>query len=238
MTIYHTRDLRVLCFTNRDLSSAHTFQSTQQMDLSLLKTTRLVAVIGTAGRGKDSERLRPGDYDLMYEILLKVLPEKCEIISGGAAWADHLAVTLALDPAQKERIEHVTLELPSQFGDSYLDDEAGHVSNYYHHKFCYTTGINSLKELAVMVHHKAGKENVTINVGKGFFDRNARVAKADALVAFTFGNGIVPKDGGTANTVRKYFEIGGDFGRDFTHVDLNDFSVHRSSINPYLELKK
>jgi hypothetical protein len=56
-------------------------------------------------------------------------------------------------------------------------------------------------------------------------ERNTKVAEeADIILAMTFGTGAYIKDGGTADTVRKYFAISGhNVGY---HYDLNTLTLH------------
>lgn len=59
----------------------------------------MIGIIGTAGRGIDGMRLRRETFSLMSTFVkdivnnrLQVKCDEVELISGGAAWADHLAV--------------------------------------------------------------------------------------------------------------------------------------------------
>lgn len=163
-----------------------------------------VAVIGTAGR----DRGKPYDLELwcaMWEDAKSRFVSNVELVSGGAAWADHLAVSLFLsDPEQFT----LRLYLPSTFAPHTSRfvgpaDSAASAANFYHEKFTLATGIDARREIS----HVHGMKGVTIECEPsspgygGMFARNAKVAKAvDACLAYTWGDGKEPKDGGTKDT--------------------------------------
>jgi len=76
------------------------------------------------------------------------------------------------------------------------------VANRYHEIFSkklYGSEGESRKQLRQII------PEAKISVGKGFFDRNADVANAsDYVLASTFGNRAIPKDGGSLNTLRHF----------------------------------
>jgi hypothetical protein len=59
-----------------------------------------ISIIGTAGRGEDGDRLNLDVYTKMYrkakQLVDEIEPvvENQHLVSGGAAYADHLAVLL------------------------------------------------------------------------------------------------------------------------------------------------
>lgn len=165
-----------------------------------------VAVIGTAGRDKH----KPYSLDLwlgMLEDAYKRFPHDKEytLVSGGAAWADHLAVQLFLT---LPNVTGLKLYLPSAFSKEtrrFIGPQGSCASaaNYYHEKFRGITGIESMREIS-HVHRMEGVhiacEPVAPGLG-GFFARNKKVAlAADAVLAYTWGIGKEPADGGTKNT--------------------------------------
>lgn len=173
-----------------------------------------LAIIGTAGRRGDGERLNVAVFDVMTDIAYDVIRETgiTHLVSGGAAWADHVAVRLVLEgviPA-----ENLMIFLPSALNsDGFASSRDGNTSNYYHRKFSHTARIDSIAELNEVRRRGA---NLIVNPA-GFFARNAQVAaSADVLLAFTFGEGPAwtkqlsaattsareagLKDGGTAHT--------------------------------------
>jgi hypothetical protein len=196
-----------------------------------------LSIIGTAGR-KDPDRkenLSKAHFDAMCVVangLIDQLKESnypiTHLVSGGAAWADHVAVKLFLD----KKVPHLRLFLPCAFeGGSFHDTgvrdpktNPGGTANYYHKLFNNATQINSLTQIAIA--KAEGAE--LINVEKGFHARNALVAKSDFILAMTFGNGAEVKEGGTADTVRMYLDRvhkKGFFDKSF-HYNLTDGTIH------------
>jgi hypothetical protein len=194
-----------------------------------------IAIIGTAGRAEDGMKLRGesfGEMFLQVSRLIKkelVQNESYGLISGGAAWADHIAVyDFILGNAFS-----LDLELPCALtptgkfvdtGERDFHKNPGGTSNYYHESFSKKIGFSSFEQLlkASLV------PECTISVGGGFFDRNSKIAeKADHCIALTFGTGAALKDGGTADTMKKFLRK--NTGRSF-HIDLNDFQVYSPAI--------
>ena len=192
-----------------------------------------MAIIGTAGRGDDKDWLTHDHYQRMIEATIKLCQHfkidltQSQLVSGGAAWADHLVVTAALlrfvDPV------NVTLYFPTPLGaDGYLGDnkqteKTADTANYYHKLFSQRTGFDSVKQL-----HAIQTDGAHCVPGNGSFHaRNSLVAQAvgtdGVLIAFTFGGEIITqpewtvrealpdatakisglKDGGTADTWNK-----------------------------------
>ena len=189
------------------------------------------SIVGSAGRQEDGERLSKHHFDAACLIASELLYQFEEnnykitcLVSGGAAFIDHVAVRLFLD----KKVPHLRLFLPCEFvsgmfHDSGISNDAGKnpggTANYYHSKFKRKTGIDSLSELQIA--KREGAE--MINVDKGFFARNALVAKSDFILACTFGNKQEVKDGGTAHTIKCYLDRvrkEGIFDKSF-HYDLN-----------------
>lgn len=189
-----------------------------------------LAVIGTAGRKDDRGRLTAGHYARMVQGVetliahLKLNTSTIQLISGGAAWADHVVVSLALngiiDPTR------LLLFLPTELSDygyrgtDEASDKTASTCNFYHQNFSKIIGRSSIDELLEVRRRGA----VCNTDGGGFHARNAMVAKSvnpdGVLIAYTFGDdssGQVPwtarvfegsvtaqyaglKDGGTAHT--------------------------------------
>ena len=195
-----------------------------------------LAIVGTAGRKDDAAKLSRHHFEAMCVVaegLLNQLEENkypiSHLVSGGAAWADHVAVRLFLD----KKVPNLRLFLPAAWEDGRYKDNGitadpfknpGGTANYYHRKFQVATHINSLSEI-----HSAKAEGAElIPVEKGFYARNALVAKSDCILAITYGNGNEVKDGGTADTVGKYLERvrkGDIFDKSF-HYDLTSGQVY------------
>ena len=150
-------------------------------------------------------------------------------MSGGAAGADHVAVKLFLN----NKVSNLKLFLPAKWNDGmYYDngktnsfDNSGGISNYYHKKFQNATHIHSLSEIQIA--KLRGAE--LIEVERGFYARNALVAKSDFLLAMTFGNESQVKIGsGSEHCVKCYLERvrkGDIFDKSF-HYDLTSGKVY------------
>jgi len=200
-----------------------------------------LSIIGTAGRKDDAKHLSKKHFEAMCVVANGLINQCKEInypittlVSGGAAWADHVAVTLFLE----KKVPHLRLFLPADFiGGSFRDNgnkdpfkNPGGTVNYYHRQFQKNTGINSLTQLQIA----AAEGAELINVEKGFHARNALVAKSDFLLAMTFGNGNQVKDGGTAHTVGCYLnrvKKEGFFDKSF-HYDLNSGKIFVGCVLP------
>lgn len=209
-----------------------------------------LAIIGTAGRGPDGKQLAtdPERYlTRMLDAARKVseLTGATELISGGAAWADHIAVLLFLENPEHYSIE---LELPAAFepdgvgGYRYHDkgthdfkDNPGAVSNHYHKLF--TKAVAKVRPRFSSFLHFADVEAVHVglaaevrtNVGTGFLERNLVVAaKAHHCLAMTFGNGRQLKDGGTAHTMSNFLAKRNH--GDAYHLDLNTLKLYKDAI--------
>lgn len=166
-----------------------------------------IAIIGTAGRDRAwASRMDRALYFAMFadalhriQTIAQGLPIR--LISGGAAWADHLAVNLFL----KGYAAQLTLRLPAPFDPAVpayraLADnqyDPGSVSNYYHRQFARAVEHDSLADIAEAL-ARPGAESSTHD---GFKARNRIVAQeAEWMLAYTWGAGDAPADGGTLHT--------------------------------------
>jgi len=193
-----------------------------------------LAIIGTAGRKSDGSLLSLKCFEGMMKIgsLLIDKLESCNlkvthIVSGGAAWADHVAVKLYL----QEKVPNLILYLPAPFdncayhsgGNPYVEKTAD-TANFYHKKFQRTTYVNSLTDIQI-AKEKGAKLYV---VPGGFMARNTKVSESDILLAMTFGEKEFIKPGGTEDTVRKYLDRckkTGCFNKSF-HYNLSDGEIY------------
>jgi len=158
-----------------------------------------ISIIGTAGRNDDAAKLNQGVFTKMNikvnEILCDIGSREDRIlVSGGAAWADHVAVIQYLNGFAKQLILH----LPAKFDMDkrcFVGSKDAEISNYYHKKFSDNMGVDSLFQLWMAIDQKA----VVCN-WPGFKARNSRVAKSQYIIALTYNNGNIPKDGGTKHT--------------------------------------
>ena len=112
---------------------------------------------------------------------------------------DHLAVQLFI----LEDVGSLTLHLPCPWnGSKYLESKCKHssgaISNKYHEMFSKVIKEDSLKQI-----NDAIQLGATVHVHNGFLQRNSFVAQSEYLVAFTWGEGDIPKEGGTLDTWTK-----------------------------------
>lgn len=169
-----------------------------------------IAIIGTAGRDKT----KPMTYQTWVWMLRQakaLMPtaaaSQTHLVSGGAAWADHLAVQLFLDGVASELTLHLPAPLDNQgyFGGS--QGTAGGAANFYHSKFSLIAGLNS-REQILEASRQPGCRGSTQPIKQGYsamFARNALIVTeldhaTDRMLAFTFGQGTEPDDGGTKHT--------------------------------------
>lgn len=162
-----------------------------------------IAIIGTAGRDK-TKPMTKGLWQWMLDDVRKRVPVGAHVVSGGAAWADHLAVRLFLEG----HAAALTLHLPAPMQRDFLGPykSAASAANYYHKMFSDRIGIDSLMDIA----DAAGLpgcygsfQPAQAGYG-GLFVRNGLVAaEAEELLAYTFGPGDQPADGGTLDTWNK-----------------------------------
>lgn len=160
----------------------------------------IVAVIGTAGR--DTYNIYNKElYDKMVNVVKHIIKDLTDVvlISGGAAWADHIAVKLYLEGY----VSRLILHLPCEYSNNqYIDngksawyENPGRTSNTYHKKFSQIIGEDSFQQIT-----EAIKKGAEVGIHKGFHARNLLVAKCDHMVALTWNLGNEPSDGGTAHT--------------------------------------
>lgn len=193
-----------------------------------------IAIIGTAGRNDVGDKLSRDVFGEMF-LTVKSITNRLSngspwtAVSGGAAWADHIAIfSFGLGFAS-----NLHLELPCELGPDgkFIDTgekdfrkNPGGTANFWHKKFSERVGIDSFKQLKAAANHK----NCVASVGNGFFDRNGKIAeKADACIALTFGQEATLQDGGTADTMKKFLKKG--TGVTF-HIDLNTMRVYSPAI--------
>ncbi len=195
-----------------------------------------LGIIGTAGRGPDLSRLKGGYHRSMLTVAQVVaeMSRADTLVSGGSAWSDHLAVQLYLNDC----VRHLFLHLPCSWVDDDRRFEAtsatspGARLNELHTQFKTVTGIDPFEQLAEAV---AKGAKVHVNRG-GFKARNTDIANwADAMLAFTFGNGPLLAEGGTMDTMTKFLARRGTGGLtgeltdgplDAYHFDLNSKRLH------------
>ena len=192
-------------------------------DINMIKDELSLSVVGSAGRGSDYDNLNLDKYNEMYRVADKLIDyinsksptPLTHCCSGGAAWADHLAVRLYLN----NRIPNLKLYLPCEYenGEFSDDDVFGRIADtitHYHNQFEKETGQNSLKEIQLAI--DKGAEITVIN---GFKNRNTYVSMSHYILAMTFGETNKVKRGGTFDTISKYLQRVKD-------ESLTDLSFH------------
>jgi hypothetical protein len=179
---------------------------------------RRLAVIGTAGRDKT----RPMSQALwlaMLEDLRARMDGLDVLVSGGAAWADHLAVVAFLNGWSSG----LELYLPAPFVVGRFVGpfrSAGSTATYYHRLFSEKIGRDTLKDVADAIERGARVSQEPQSFGvQGMFARNTKIARrATAAVAYTFCADGVPAQGGTMDTWLKLN------CSDKVHVDLGQLA--------------
>ncbi len=164
------------------------------------KRKKTLAIIGTAGRKDDADKLTINHYRRMIQAANVVieLEKVTHLVSGGAAWSDWLIYEF-------EDLPKKTI-LPAKEKDL-------ETAKYYHNKF-----FAKIPDAAKM-------SGEVINHG-GFFDRNLMVAKeADIFLAMTFGDGNEVKDGGTKHTVDNMLKQ----GKTGYHLDLSTLRLWKNA---------
>ena len=145
-----------------------------------------VAIIGTAGRGYNIKKLDKTVFDKMVKKAKKIIEkqfklklEDVELVSGGAAWCDHIAVELF----NSNYVNKLVLHLPAKFVDGkHEEGYAGSVANGYHTLFSKKMGRDTQLDIKTAI--EAGA--TVIDKYWGFKIRNTHVAKSDYIIAFTF----------------------------------------------------
>lgn len=187
-----------------------------------------LGIIGTAGRGPDGKRL-PALWNVMSCVAqsLVVATGAESLVSGGAAWADHLAVRLF----NAGLVKDLTLHLPASFLHHFDEGpgryDCGHTANHYHRLFTQSMSFDSLKDIETSI-----KGGALALLTPGFKERNTKVAEeAQTLLAFTFGDGPRLCDGGTLDTMTKFLaRRGNNAGSPWLpayHFDLNSRLLYR-----------
>jgi len=193
-------------------------------------STLHVGVIGSAGRKEDAIKMTQQVYQWMYRDasyrIVKFFQDsqhnKLHFHSGGAAWSDHLIVSLL-----KSGIgDGATLHLPTRFHTQYAqytDNPTGQAANYYHKQFTEKLGQDTLVGLA----HFLLDPRVKNIVYRGFFKRNLGIAKAsELLLAYTWAPGTRPKvKSGTAHTWDH------STASTKTHIPLDKLVIHYAKEN-------
>lgn len=173
-----------------------------------------IAIIGTAGANNDHEQMSKSLYlEMFKEALMQVYhlgkdPEKyVDLVSGGSAWSDHVAVSLWLD----ERVRSLSLYFPvpftgGQFVEIGEEPDPGSRVNQLHAVFSEKMGGQSLEGISKAIEKGATTWHMQENSIEYFEDppknnflaRNFFIGQCDAIIAFSWGdNDNFPNDAGT-----------------------------------------
>ena len=90
----------------------------------------------------------------------------------------------------------------------------GRTANKLHKKFSEKINQNTMEHLK-----NAAMVGATVCIHEGFHARNSFVAESDYLIAFTWGSGNAPKEGGTMDTWEKFKS------KNKYHVPLESLAV-------------
>jgi len=172
-----------------------------------------VSIIGTAG-GKEGGVLTSGLFNQMVHrarsIIIKdfqLIPENVILVSGGAAWSDHVAVELYLQDIESppSRWGGLQIYFPCPWlvdrvahldnGQSGWTNNPGRLANKLHTTFANQMGRSTQADFFAVQSLGA-----TLSCRSGFHARNAVVAESQYLIAFTFGPNMEEYRGGTAHT--------------------------------------
>ena len=191
-----------------------------------------IAVIGSAGRGDDSRKFFPGLFEEMVKRVSRTIRQvsrtikphhtkkKIRLVSGGAAWADHVAVALFLDGV----VDELRLYFPTDFCKPKTMFSTGSLEGPYvnrlHRAFAQVSGVDSLGDIGRAIKMPGCR----YFVHDGFFARNTKIAQsADCVIALTWSRDNKPPPGGTRDTWEK------SQSRHKIHIALSSLMVPRHS---------
>jgi predicted NAD-dependent protein-ADP-ribosyltransferase YbiA (DUF1768 family) len=180
------------------------------------KENRVIAIIGTAGRTKVPTINEWNN--MLKDAELRVKPQDT-LISGGAAFADHIAVKLFLEG----KVKGLKLRLPAKIKNGKFvggKGTAGGTAQYYHENFSKLLGVDTVAEIEQAIEKGAEATYETEISNKAMFIRNEKVAnESNAMIAYTYGEGNQPADGGTKDTWNKSKYA------DKTHVQIDKIGI-------------
>lgn len=166
-----------------------------------------VAVIGTAGR----DVTRPMTKALwlaMVEDLRQRVRASDVLVSGGAAWADHLAVHAFLVgwvAGLELYLPAPLVEAAGGFRFAGGPRTSGAAANHYHELFTTATGVEGRPEIATAAERGALLHAEPVAPGyDAMHTRNTKIARrCTEAVAYTWGEAGHPAQGGTLDTWRE-----------------------------------
>ena len=204
------------------------------LDLNFfMADTIRVAVIGTADR---QDQLNMDDFERMKVTTLCAIqelgynPEEVVLVSGGAPYADHVAVWLYLNGKVAGLHLHLPGKLVSDSERTYLTDSNACVTfSRYHARFKEKTGLDGMAQIK-----QAIDQGASVKEYSGYFERNRAVAAdCDALVAVhtIHKHPSLQSSGGTAYTFKQAavpklyipFRDAKRKPRDYTKLGFSEF---------------
>ncbi len=217
------RSVAIIDADQKSSSCSHQRLPTGEMALASAPNQTAISIIGTAGRQGADRHLNKSVFSKMVAAAERIItedwkldPGQVELVSGGAAWSDHVAVSLwtsrLLQPSGS--FQRLTLHLPAKWDRRAMrfdeSSEAGRASNHYHRLFSRALGEEdvSLKELGGVIALGA----TVVDSYAGFLERNNAVAGSDRMIAFGIEAGEPPKRSGTGYTWSR-FKAGKGSGR-------------------------
>ena len=202
--------------TKKEFKSYLTDFDVNKIQVAKETSGKVIAIIGTAGRSKVPTL---SEWNKMVQDASSKVSTNDVLISGGAAFADHVAVRLFLDG----KVQGLKLRLPAKIKDGkYVGDKgtAGGTANFYHEKFSKLLGVNTVAEIEEAIAKGAEVTYEKELSNKAMFDRNKKVAaESNSMIAYTYGEGTEPADSGTKDTwdTAKY--------SDKTHVQIDKITT-------------
>lgn len=170
-----------------------------------------VAILGTSGRGQDARRMSKDTYDRMLTKAravmtdqLRVDPHAMTLVSGGSAWAEHVAVQLFLDGTVAGLELHLPCPLKKgQFldnsGRSQLSNP-GRALNALHQRFGRLIGRDTIADIEKAIARGAR----VVEKHQGFYARNSAIAASvQSLIAFSWGRDDCPSSTGALDAWNK-----------------------------------
>lgn len=158
-----------------------------------------IAIVGFAGGHlpADAPVLTAAHFRAMVQRAEQIIGELVgpswdgvQLVSGGAAWADHVAVRLHLDRPETKLMVWAPCFM-RQDGRFYGKTGPGSLTNRLHEQFSRATGVDSFADLSRV------RNSVDMR-SAGFHDRNERIADScDHMIAFSWAPGEAPTEGGT-----------------------------------------
>lgn len=159
----------------------------------LILPQRHYAVIGSAGKGQDYDRMTKDVFYKMVnkteKLLEKETKAKITLVSGASSWSDHVAVYIFLKRLEKSPV-NLTLHLPCRWCPITKrfdnESECGQRLNFLHSQFRRKTGIDPFWQISQAL---SNKQFCSWQITPGFKERNTKVANGcDIMIAFTFND--------------------------------------------------